>query len=460
MTARILVVDDMPLNLKLLTTRLAHDYYVVSTAVNGAEALEKIEAERPDLVLLDIMMPEMDGFEVCRRIRENPETATLPVVMVTALSDVADRVRGLEAGADDFLTKPINEVALMARVRSLLRLKVVMDEWELREKTSRQFAFDAVPAPPVDNSIAGSRLLLLEDDPNERDFIRNALAAREALVDTTDKIADAASMVRTGYYDLIFASLDLKNEDALLICPQVRTHEASRHMPIILLANENGTARAAQGLDLGANDYLTRPIDPNELVARTRTLLRHKRHYDSLRRNYESSLALALVDPLTGAFNRRYLDAHLPRMLARSGVAGKPLSVLMIDIDYFKKINDRHGHAAGDTILKGVVDRIGRGVRPSDLVARMGGEEFAVIMPETGLQAALAIAERLRQRVNATPIPVAAADGPALPVTVSIGCACSDEEHDLGIDEILKQADAALYKAKESGRDRVVSAAP
>src|SRR5881392_1845727 len=139
MTARVLVVDDVELNVKLLEAKLSSEYFEVLSADNGPAALEMTETELPDIILLDVMMPRMDGFEVCRRLKANPRTADIPVVMVTALSDVADRLRGLEAGADDFLTKPVNDIALFARVRSLVRLKRMMDELRLREEVCRQF---------------------------------------------------------------------------------------------------------------------------------------------------------------------------------------------------------------------------------------------------------------------------------------------------------------------------------
>ncbi len=455
MTARILIVDDTPLNLKLLAARLTHEYYMVTSATNGAEALEKIAAEKPDIVLLDVMMPEMDGFETCRRIKADPESAHIPVVMVTALTDATDRVRGLEAGADDFLSKPINDTALLARVRSLLRLKTIMDEWRLRETTSSQLMSRAPADEAALGELANSRALLLEDSVPDQEMISATLSAHGCTVDTVDKIGDAASMVRTGFYDVVFASLDLRNEDGLQICPHLRTHEASRQTPILLLANDSEMERVAKGLDLGANDYLLRPLDANELVARTRTQVKHKRHYDRLRKNYEDSLALALVDPLTGAFNRRYLEAHFPRMLARSRAVAKPLSLLMIDVDHFKAINDTHGHGAGDAALRGLVDRVMNGVRPSDLVARLGGEEFVVVMPETSLQVAHGIAERLREYVAATPIALSD-KGLETTITISVGCACLSEGKTETMESVLRRADAALYKAKENGRNRVV----
>ncbi len=382
MSARILVVDDNPLNVKLLVAKLAHDYYVVTTAENGTRALQMAASEKPDLILLDIMMPELDGFEVCRRLKADPMTRHIPVIMVTALSDIADRVRGLEAGADDFLTKPINDVPLMARVRSLLRLKMVMDEWRVRESTAAQLV-----APPTAlesaASMAGSRVLLLEESPNDKSIIESVLTSINLKVHPVGSIAEAIHETDTGNYDLVMTSLDLSGEDGLFLCAQLRAHNATRTLPILLLANDDQISRVAKGLDLGANDYLLRPIEGTELIARTRTQLKQKQHYDKLRQNYEQSLTLSLVDPLTGVFNRRYLDNHLPKILARQRVASRPISVLSIDIDHFKRINDTYGHAAGDAVLKEIVTRITRSVRPMDLVVRLGGEEFAIIMPET-----------------------------------------------------------------------------
>jgi len=452
MSARILVVDDNPLNVKLLAAKLAHDYYVVSTAENGTQALAKMASEKPDIVLLDVMMPELDGFDVCRRIKSDPATSYIPVVMVTALSDAADRVKGLEAGADDFLTKPINDVALMARVRSLLRLKMIMDEWRLREMTSNQFAAPGEEARLA--AVTGGHALLLEDSARDRQMILATLAGISVRVTFTETVAETVQIAQAGGIDLVLASLDLAGEDGLQICPQLRVVEATRQLPILLLANDSEIARVAKGLDLGANDYLVRPVDPNELIARTRTQLRHRRHYERMRSNYEQNLALALVDPLTGAFNRRYLEAHVPKLFRRSHESNKPLSVLMVDIDHFKQVNDTHGHPAGDAVLQETVNRIMSSLRPFDLVTRMGGEEFAVIMPETDPVAAFSIAERLRERIAGLPIMLPS--GKPIVITASIGIASLGKADELPA--VLKRADEALYVAKKSGRNRVIGA--
>jgi two-component system cell cycle response regulator len=452
-SARILVVDDIELNVTLLTARLEHEYYIVSTAADGFEALAKIAAEKPDIVLLDVMMPDLDGFETCRRIKANSAVAHIPVVMVTALSDVADRVKGLEAGADDFLTKPINDVALMARVRSLLRLKIIRDEWRSRNATYNQL----VGSPEDDGAtdITGGRAVVLEDRAADRQLIETTLADLGVRVTFAETVAEAVALAQRDDRDLVFVSLNLKSEDGLQICPQLRTREATRQLPILLLANEVDIARAAQGLsNLAANDYLLRPLDRNELLARTRTQLRWIRHYRRMCENYERSIALSLVDPLTGAFNRRYLEAHLPKLFARCRTARKPLAVLMIDIDHFRRINDAHGHTAGDHVLKEMVSRATFSLRPSDLVARIGGEEFAVVLPETDLDAALSIAERLRHRIGDTPIEAADSALP-LTVTVSIGVAVVKPDGEEEPDTAFRRADVALYAAKRAGRNRV-----
>lgn len=455
MSARILVVDDNLLNVKLLEARLAHEYYVVAIAMNGTEALEKARTEQPDLILLDIMMPDMDGFEVCRRLKADRETRHIPIIMVTALSDVKDRVRGLEAGADDFLTKPINELALMARARSLLRLKAIMDEWRLRESTTASIITDGL----VDDTpmLAAPRILVLDDDPVSRHAVLTLLQQAHLNATTAETGVAALQAAQRGLYDLIIVSLNLAQEDALALCARMRAHEITRTLPILLVAQEGQIDRVARALDLGVNDYILHPLEGSELIARTHTQLQQKHHYDQLRHNYEQSLALALVDPLTGSFNRRYLTLHLPKMYARYMVAPHALSVLMIDIDHFRAVNNTHGHAVGDAVLSEAIHRISQHLRPLDLIVRMGGEEFAVLMPETLYAAALAVAERLRSVVAEQPF-VMEDMNISLPVTVSLGVATLDPAQDKDPYELLKRADAALYRAKAEGRNRVVGA--
>jgi len=457
MSARVLIVDDTPLNVKLLAAKLANEYYVISTATNGKEALKKVEEEKPDIVLLDVMMPEMDGFETCHRMKSNPATAHIPVIIITALTDREDRVHGLAVGADDFLAKPINDTALMARIRSLLRMKILMDEWRSREATALQLSPVLAEALSDPLNVRNCQIILVNDNDEDNAFISTALASLSATIMVVSSIAEAETLLAKEPIDIVFSNLDLLQEDGLTICPRLRSNPATRHLPILLIANQDDMDRVARGLDLGASDYLLRPLDAQELFARTRTQLRHKRNYDRLRSGLERNLMLALIDPLTGAFNRRYLAAHMPRLLQHAESVRKPLSVQMIDIDFFKKVNDRYGHPAGDVVLKEIANRIMNSVRPSDFFVRMGGEEFAVVMPETEWHNAEKIAERVRKKIAETPI-ILPNNVATLHITISIGVAASFPHEEDFPERIFDRADSALLCAKQKGRNCVVVA--
>ncbi len=455
MSARILIVDDTPLNIKMLAAKLAHDYYAVSTAESGAEALKKALEEKPDIILLDVMMPDMDGFETCRLLKANPSSAFIPVIMVTALSDIADRVRGLAAGADDFLSKPINDIALMSRIRSLLRMKILMDEWRSREATALQLSPILAEALSDRLSVRNCRVLVVDDDETDVSLIREALKPLAAQVVAANTIAEAEALLAKDSFDLVFSNIDLRDEDGLAICPRLRSNQATRHVPILLLATAEEIEKVAKGLDLGANDYLLRPFDSHETFARARTQLRHKRNYDRLRSGLEKNLMLALIDPLTGAFNRRYLDAHMPHFFQHAAEVMRPLCVQMIDIDYFKKVNDTYGHPAGDSVLREVAQRIPNCIRPSDFFVRMGGEEFAIVMPETELRHAEKIAERVRKKIAEEPFVIPNNDK-NLQITISVGVAAASRLNHDNPNDVFDRADAALLIAKKKGRNRII----
>ena len=454
MSGRVLVVDDVEANVKLLEAKLSSEYFDVLSAYNGRTALEIADAELPDVILLDVMMPRMDGFEVCQHLKANPRTADVPVVMVTALSDVANRLRGLEVGADDFLTKPVNDIALFARVRSLVRLKRMMEELRVREGICGRFSGCDTTAPE-DAGLA--RILIVEDDEFAAARIAETLLPIAHPVSRASSCAEA-QMLLSGDTELIIASLSIPDGDPLRLVTHCRANEAFRQLPILLIAEDADLPRLAKGLDLGANDYLIRPVDRNELLARTATQIRRKRLQDRLQENYQRSLALALTDELTGLYNRRYLFAHLDELMERVDQDGISAAVLLFDIDHFKRVNDTHGHPAGDDVLRELAARTMNSVRSVDLVARLGGEEFVVVMPETDLTIAATVAERLRLAVAREPFTVRAG-GQKLPVTISIGVTAATEKGD-NRDCVLKRADDALYSAKTSGRNRVIVRSP
>lgn len=452
MSGCVLVVDDIAANVKLLEAKLSSEFFEVISASSGAEALGAIERRLPDVVLLDVMMPDMDGYEACRRIKGNPRTAHLPVVMVTALSDVRDRVRGLEAGADDFLTKPVNDLALFARVRSLIRLKHTFDEWRAREHTIDQFGVLLAVAPPPSSNLAGARVLIVESQTVRTRTIASVFADDRAEVTTTATGNEALQLGAENHYDLILVSTP-SDRDPLLLCTQIRTQPQTRGTPLLLVTDEDDQRRLAKALELGVNDYVIRPFDKAEVLVRARTQVRRKHYRDQIEGNYARSLTLALTDAVTSLYNRRYFDAHLATRLAglRPGTA---IGLLYIDVDSFKSVNDRHGHGAGDSVLRAVAERLKGSVRDFDLVARIGGDEFAVVVGDGGLRTVQAVSERICRRVAALPIDVPGLVG-GLSANVSVGAAvASYGENTAG--ELIERADRAMYLAKAKGGSHFV----
>jgi two-component system cell cycle response regulator len=453
MTARVLVVDDVPANVKLMEARLSAEYFDVTTASSGPQALALCERAECDIVLLDVMMPDMDGFEVCRKLKSNPATHHIPVIMVTALDQPSDRVRGLEAGADDFLTKPVTDVALVSRVRSLARLKMMTDELRLRAVTSKDVVIEGPEREAVAETGRNGRILIVDDRKSSYERIVATLATEHTVEVETDP-SEALFHAAENSYDLLIVSLGLKNFDGLRLCSQVRSLERTRNVPILAVSEADNNARLVRGLEIGINDYLIRPIDKNEMLARVRTQIKKKRYSERLRDNVQKSAEMAITDALTGLFNRRYMEMHLASLVEQAASRGQPIAVLIVDIDYFKAVNDDYGHDAGDDVLREFALRIRKAIRNIDLACRYGGEEFVIVMPETDMTVATMVAERLRRRIANEPFTIEQG-ARNLNVTISIGIAALGGAGDNAA-TILKRADVALYRAKRDGRNRVV----
>jgi two-component system cell cycle response regulator len=451
LTARVLIVDDIPTNVRLLEARLSAEYFDVVTASSGREALDICDGGDIDIILLDVMMPEMDGFETCKRLKSGPKTQHIPVLMITALDQPSDRVKGLEVGADDFLTKPVDDVQLMARVKSLVRLKALTDELRARAMTGQEIAIeDAQRAMAAINADEG-RIILVDSDQRHAERIKGYLDRTNHLDVLLDP-SDAVLAVGGGDYELAIVSMALGDFDPLRVCSQMRTVEHSRTLPILLIAEEADRPRVVRGLDLGVNDFIMRPVERNELLARVRTQIRRQRFAVELRRSVTNTMALAVTDELTGLYNRRYFDRHLALMLEKARDQQRDMAVMLIDMDFFKSVNDTHGHNTGDAVLKEFALRLRRNIRGVDLACRFGGEEFVVLMPDTDYRQAQGVAERVRLAVAESPFDAA---GLPLAVTVSVGVALNESDADTP-EMLLKRADVALYRAKREGRNRVV----
>lgn len=453
MSARILVVDDNLANRRLLQAKLEAKYFQVLLAESGQKALDIASAELPDIILLDVMMPGMDGYEVCAHLKAAPETAFIPVVMVTALSQQEHRLKGLRAGADDFVTKPFDDFSLMTRINTLLRYNAVASELRQREASATSsLGYDV--SRELEEMESPSRVVIADQSPRRSALIRNYLeAAGHKAASLQSSSEDGAA---TGI-DVMILPLDQEAFDPLRLCAQLKMAERTRAIAILVVCNETNRDKAMKALELGASDIISSPVDRDELLARVTTQTRRTRYIEVLRRRVDRGMELSVIDPLSGLYNRRYLTNQLKQLLSRSAQGDSPVSIIAFDIDHFKAVNDTHGHDVGDKVIQEFARRLEENSRPMDMVCRQGGEEFLVIMPGTSGDLACSAAERMRRSIAGQPFTIEAT-GLSLDITVSAGVATEEDSNDYP-DDLLKRADDALYRAKKAGRNRVESVA-
>jgi two-component system, cell cycle response regulator len=454
MTAKILVVDDILSNVKLLKAKLTAEYYTVITACDGQEAINLVTEQQPDIILLDIMMPKLNGFQVCNVLKNDPLTTHIPIVMVTALHDTESRVQGINAGADDFLTKPIRETALYARIKSLTRLKFVIDELRLRNKTNAEMN-GIIDRSVIEYSSETSygRIIVVDEDKLQAHQVYEILSKQcfrsiEVLHDPNNvsNINDDC--------DLVILNAQFSETEGLRISSQLRSRLETRYTPILILYDESQNESVlSKALEMGVNDYLITPLDENELIARVNSQVKRKRYQDALRMNLFNNAEMSIRDPLTGCYNKRYFYKHLQNIVEDSIFKHKSLSMMMLDVDYFKTINDTFGHTAGDELLKQIQRRISENIRITDLLARFGGEEFVIVMPDTNIQKAYVVAERIRSMIAQ---PSFIISDSMVNVTVSIGIAEVDESDFKNVNLFVERADKCLYKAKDGGRNKII----
>ncbi len=449
MSARILVADDIKANRKVLKGKLEANFHVVLEAVNGREAVEVVRREKPEIVLLDVMMPELNGYEVCEILKADPATSHIPVVMVTALTDADERLKGLRAGAEDFITKPVDDFQLNSRIEALSRYVAVAQE--LRQRQAGSPAAPTLDDWETEELNRKIRILVMDERARRAERVVEVLRKAGHEVHSYAEVGSGVALSETSI-DVIVLALADQSYDPLKICTYFRMSEMTRPISIIVAAEPHLNREAARALAYGASDVIQMPIEPQELLARVRTQTRRTRYIDIMRRRVDRGLELSVIDQLTGLYNRRYMMTQLQQWMKRALTGGNALSVIALDIDHFKQVNDTHGHGAGDRVLQAVAERLRDNVRPLDIVCRPGGEEFLVVLPESPGDRAAAAGERLRRAIAAEPFD--AGDGKMIDITVSAGISVLAGSDDTPVD-LLNRADSALYSAKRSGRNRV-----
>jgi two-component system cell cycle response regulator len=453
----ILVVDDEPLNVKLLAANLGAAGYRILKAYSGFEALEIMETNTPDLILLDIMMPGMDGYEVIRRLKQLKETKDIPIVLITALEGEEEKAKGLAAGADEFLNKPVNTTELETRVLSLLRMKKYQEQLVSRVQTEKDVLGKSGQEESGEHDDNRPTVLVVEDNLKDAHMIVHHLNEMPLNYRIVQTGAEALKIVREEAIDLVLLDLMLPDLDGIEICKEIKGSEKTISVQVVIVTTFDDLKMKIRGIEVGADDFLVKPLNRDEIKARVSALLKKKAFMDRLRESANAALKAAIIDHMTGVYNHSYFEHFLLLEIKRSLRQENKMALLMIDVDNFKRFNDTYGHPAGDKALSSVAKILKDNVRDVDVVARYGGEEFAVVLPYAGWRSGQQVAERLLEIIHKQQIAGVGNQVDAASVTVSIGLAVFPD-NGMSSESIISSADGALYSAKRQGKNRVCCA--
>ncbi len=451
MPGRLLIADSVAGERILLKARLASHAYQISQAATSQEVLDQARAEQPGLILLPQWMGAVDGVDLFRKLRSDPRTRGIPIILRLERADVRARLRALEAGVDAVIDMSAEPALLGARIRNLLRRHA--SDAELRSVAS---ANSPGFAEPMQGFLPGGNVVLITPSALDGAAMRQALAAH-----IRDRIravpAEAAlAMIGSGPAPDAIVMMDCPEAPgwALQMISELRCRADTMRSAILMVQEQPSVKQAATALDIGVDDLIDTGFEVEELALRLRRELAHKRCADRFRDALRIELKMAMLDPLTGLFNRRFAMTKLSSYASDAIQDGSQFAVLVIDLDRFKSINDRYGHPAGDAVLIEVADRMRQCLRQNDLLARIGGEEFLAVVRGCTLASATRAADRIRQRIGGTPIALPGSAG-VVAVTASIGLRMSTGSRPLGSEQMLNDADQALYVAKANGRNKV-----
>lgn len=422
---KILVVDDSEACRKAIIKDLSPLKPQFFESPDGRHALVSALKINPDLITLDIQMPKMDGFEACRQLRTNKTTSDIPIIMVTSRASREDLEKGFEVGAGEYFLKPFAKGELLKYVSRI---------------------FSGLRAEKFGKAILGSI------DKETISIMRQTMEKNGFLLMEFENATELLGSINDEV-DIIILDEGIKGLNALELTNLIRTQKGFEHIPIVYIPDKTDPLKLVKALDMGANDYLQKPFWDRELIARINTLVKSKHLFDQLQAQKKILENLAMTDKLTGLYNRHFLDEVMGQEFSNSVRHHQPLSFSIMDVDHFKRFNDKYGHLNGDAVLRDLGKLIQNHFRAGDIKARYGGEEFVVLMPNTTVDMALTKMEKFRQLVekNSTPSTCKKFD---LQFTVSAGIACNTQK--IGCKEdLIKLADECLYQSKEKGRNAI-----
>lgn len=465
MQGKILIVDAISTNRIVLKVKLASAFYEVVQASTADEACVAALRHDPDLIISAMALPDCDAAELCKKLLRNPQTRAIPMMVIGCRPHADSRLTALEAGVQDVMLKPLDDTLLLARVRSLIRAHNTAAEWQMRDDTSRALGFAEDPA---DFGPPGRAIVVSAEAANTANWmaqLRPLLRTQLDLAAPETALRDLAPGRVPDVFILILEENENHSGDVLRLLAAIRATAITRHAGILVLQTKADAGLGAYALDLGADDLMTDGFEKTEMALRVKAMMRRKRLADQLRATVRTGLKAAVSDPLTGLHNRRYAMPHLARVAEHSAATGRSFAVMVADLDHFKNINDAYGHASGDAVLVEVARRLRENLRGVDLIARIGGEEFLIVMPATPLTEARVAASRLCRKIGGLGFSVPGCAEP-ISVTVSIGVTIgglkgkNQTEEDRDANRLLDAADKALYEAKLQGRNQVTLARP
>ncbi|WP_420861023.1 diguanylate cyclase [Algirhabdus cladophorae] len=457
MSQSILIVNNVATNRIVLNVKLSAAQYTVHQAHSGAAALRVLRTNSIDMVLLDVDLPDMDGTRLCRNIRALPRSKNCLILAAMENEPLDKKKEIMAAGADDYLQKPVDDKILLARVRRLFRARAAETELQLRDGTAQALGFAEAAA-----SFQGAaHISVVAGDRTARDDWRASLQEfsnhRLEGLSRCDALSQESPELAPDIF--VISARDTEETFGLSLLTELRSNPNTRHSGIVVVLPYENHNLSAIALDMGADDLVYEGFDPAELSLRLNVLIDRKRQNDTLRQQVRTGLQAAVTDQLTGLFNRRYAMPHLKRIADRAKRTDQSFAVMILDLDHFKQVNDQYGHATGDKVLAEVAKRLRDNLRPFDMVARFGGEEFLIVMPDTPLHQAKQAAERIRKLIAKDPIEVPFQDS-SIHVSTSIGVAVGSPPHrsTFDVQQLLNDADSALYDAKAEGRNQVTLA--
>ena len=455
MIGKILIVDDVSTNRIVFKVKLNAAGYQAVMAGDGASCIRLALSEMPDIILLDLFLPDQTGIEVLKTLKSHPQTRRIPVVMFSSDADLSQRLAAIRGGAEDFMARPIDHQRLLARLRGLLRAREHLAGIEA-PATDLQVLGLAEPAQRYE--MPGQIALVMPKGERALHLKRELGAIGQdsfVLLAPDDVHAEHLGAVPDVY--LIHADLNDPG-GGLRMMSELLSRSTTRHAAFCVFNPETPQVLAATAFDLGAQDVVDAATPPAELALRLHALVNRKREGDRMRASVQDGLRMAVFDPLTGLHNRRYGTAQLNAIAERARADSSPFAVMIVDIDRFKSVNDRLGHPAGDAVLIEVAARLAANLRATDLLARVGGEEFLVALPATVGAEAQNVANRLCRAIESEPVVLA--DGMRVSITISIGMTnggtAAHKNNSTGtVAALVEQADRALMHSKSHGRNQV-----